>query len=251
MQPENLEETPEVFPLVKEEREPFWGYLDLLLMIGLLFASLIVIGLAANGWLHFHPQLKGDLTALALPLQAVAYLLVYLSFWGVFKLKYNRAVFESLGWQKTGHSLAAAGAGGVLLYFGIAAVAALVHTPKVETPFDELVKTPFSMALLAVTAVFLAPLFEEMIFRGFLQPLLSRTLGAALGVLVTALLFGGLHASEYSGAWQYVAAITVVGIALGVLRAKTNSIIPGTVMHGCFNAVSVVGLLAMKYLPHK
>jgi membrane protease YdiL (CAAX protease family) len=42
-----------------------------------------------------------------------------------------------------------------------------------------------------------------------------------------------------------------VGIALGVVRAKTDSIIPGTVMHGCFNAVSVVGLLAAKYITHK
>jgi len=258
MQPEDLEvgstpveETLEAFPIAKREREPFWGYLDLLLMIGLLVASLLLVGLAASGWIHFHPRLKGDLTALALPLQLIAYVLVYFCFWSVFRLKYNRAVFESLGWRKTGHSLIGAGAGGVLLYFGIAAIAALVHTPKVETPFDELVKTPFSFALLAVTAVFLAPLFEEMIFRGFLQPLLSRTLGVALGVLITALLFGGLHASEYKGAWQYVAAISVVGIALGVLRAKTNSIIPGTVMHGCFNAVSVVGLLAIKFLPHK
>jgi membrane protease YdiL (CAAX protease family) len=217
----------------------------------LLFASLVITGLLANGWLHLHPGMKGDLTALALPLQIVAYMFVYLCFWGVFRLKYNRGVLDSLGWRKTRYSLLAAGAGGVLLYFGIATVAALLHTPKVDTPFDELVKTPFSMVLLAVTAVFLAPLFEEMLFRGFLQPLLSRTLGVVMGILLTAVLFGGLHASEYKGAWQYVAAITVVGIALGVLRAKTNSIIPGTVMHGCFNAVSVVGLLAIKYLPHK
>ena len=53
-------------------------------------------------------------------------------------------------------------------------------------------------------------------------------------------------------AWQYVAAISVVGVVLGIVRMRTKSIIPGTVMHGCFNAVSVVGLIATKYFPpHK
>jgi membrane protease YdiL (CAAX protease family) len=239
------------FLLPEKEREPFWNYGDLLLMIGLLFISLLLAGLAAREWVQFHPNLKKDLTDLALPFQFVAYALVYFCFFLVFKLRYDRPVFESLGWRKSGYNLLAAGLGGVLLAFGIAYLASLIHTPKVDTPFEDLVKTPLSMALLALTAVVLAPLFEEMIFRGFLQPLFSRTLGAGLGIFLTAVLFGGLQASEYQKAWQYVAAITIVGIVLGILRAKTNSIIPGTVMHGCFNAVSVVGLFAAKYVTHK
>jgi uncharacterized protein len=245
-------ELPSLSPLLPEkERKPFWDYVDLVLMIGLLFASIVVAELLVVGWAHVHPTLKNDLTELALPLQFVAYALVYLCFFLVFKLRYDRPVFQSLGWRKTRFSLLTAGFGGVLLAFAIDIIASFIHTPKVATPFDELVKTPLSMVLLALTAVVLAPLFEEMVFRGFLQPLLSRTLGVGLGIFLTALLFGGLHASEYQFAWQYVAAISIVGIALGILRAKTNSIIPGTVMHGCFNAVSVVGLLAAKYIPHK
>jgi hypothetical protein len=261
MQPEDIDgveaaaapilEPPVMFQKPEPEREPFWDYVDVLLIIGLLFASIVVAELLVMGWAYFHPKLKNDLTELALPLQFVAYALVYFCFFLVFKLRYHRPVFESLGWRKTGYSLLAAGFGGVLLAFAIGVVASFIHTPKVATPFDDLVKTPLSMALLALTAVVLAPLFEEMVFRGFLQPLLSRTLGVGLGIVLTAALFGGLHASEYQFAWQYVAAITTVGIALGILRAKTNSIIPGTVMHGCFNAVSVVGLLAAKYIPHK
>jgi uncharacterized protein len=250
MQPEDLD----VEVAVQEtgdERIPFWGYLDLLLFIGLFFASLLLLAGATQAWVYFHPALKGDLMALALPVQLVVYVFVYLCFRVLFGLKYRRGVFESLGWRNTGHSLLAAGAGGVFLAFAISAIAEMIHTPKVETPFDELVKNPLSMVLLAVTAVVLAPLFEEMFFRGFLQPLLSRTLGVALGVILTALLFGGLHSSEYKGAWQYVAGITLVGIALGVVRAKTNSIIPGAVMHGCFNAVSVVALVVTKYITHK
>jgi membrane protease YdiL (CAAX protease family) len=64
-------------------------------------------------------------------------------------------------------------------------------------------------------------------------------------------LFGLLHGSEYQWAWQYVAAITVVGLVLGVVRARTHSIIPGAVMHGCFNSLAIIGVVAQKYINHK
>jgi len=259
MQPEEISqatpvaaETPLFSPTIAApERDPFWGYTDLLLLLGLLAASLAVIMFGTALWSFWQPSVKDNVIELALPMQFVLYIFVYLCFLVIFKFKYDRGVFEALKWRKTPHSLLMAGLGGILLAFGLSLLADLIHTPKVDTPFDQLVKTPFSMLLLAVTAVLLAPLFEEMLFRGFLQPLLSRTFGVALGIGMTAVLFGGLHASEYQGSWQYVVAITVVGVALGVVRARTDSLIPGAVMHGSFNAVSVVALLGQKYFIHK
>jgi CAAX protease family protein len=243
MQPEDLQDLKEITVAPSEppaERVPFWGYADFLQLAVLTF----VVMFGASAVAYFNPKL-------ILVIQLAAYVLIYLCFLAVFRMKYDRDVFNSLGWRHTRYSLLAAGLAGVLLALGLAAVASLIHTPKVKTPFDDLVNNPLSVTLLSVIAIVFAPLSEEMFFRGFCQPLLSRTLGTIFGVLVTALLFGSLHGSEYQWAWQYVAAITTVGIALGVVRAKTDSIIPGTVMHGCFNAVSVVGLLAAKYLTHK
>jgi uncharacterized protein len=91
-------------------------------------------------------------------------------------------------------------------------------------------------------AIVFAPVFEELFFRGFVQPLLSRTLGTLAGIVITALLFGALHGFEYSWVWQYTVFISLVGIVLGFVRARTGSTIPSTVMHGFFNAVSVVAL---------
>jgi membrane protease YdiL (CAAX protease family) len=243
MQPEDLQDLNEATaPPVEPpaERVPFWGYVDLLQLTILTF--LVMLGASAVA--YFYPKL-------ILIIQLAAYVAIYFCFLAVFKMKYDRDVFGSLGWRQTRYSLLAAGLGGILLAFGLAAVASLIHTPKVKTPFDDLINTPLSFALLSVIAVVFAPLSEELFFRGFCQPLLSRTLGVLFGVLATAVLFGSLHGAEYQWAWQYVAAITTVGIALGMVRAKTDSIIPGTVMHGCFNAVSVVGLLAAKYITHK
>jgi hypothetical protein len=100
---------------------------------------------------------------------------------------------------------------------------------------------------LAIMAITLAPFFEELFFRGLLQPLLTRTFGLVLGILLTAALFGSLHAVEYSFVWQYVVAIGLVGVALGFMRAWTNSIVPTTIMHGCFNGLQVIALIYQKH----
>jgi hypothetical protein len=93
-------------------------------------------------------------------------------------------------------------------------------------------------------AALLAPVMEELVFRGFLQPLLSRDLGTVAGVLITALLFGGLHAKEYFGVWQFVAAVTLAGVAFGAMRAWTGSTLASAIMHGGFNLVMVMAMFA-------
>jgi membrane protease YdiL (CAAX protease family) len=223
-------------------REPFWGYTDLALVIVLLAASFVLIGLFTAPFVFAYPNLRADPTPLALPVQLAFYAALYFDFWLIFKLKYRRTVLPSLGWKRPSINLIWVGLGGVLLAFAVSAIGALLQTPKIENPFDKLTKTPGSLVLFAIVAALLAPIFEEMFFRGFLQPLFSRTFGTFAGILITAILFGALHGFEYSWVWQYAFLITVVGVALGFLRAKTGSIIPGAVMHACFNAVSVVAL---------
>jgi membrane protease YdiL (CAAX protease family) len=132
---------------------------------------------------------------------------------------------------------------GVALPFVITGIGNLLHTPKISTPMDQ-IPNSIPLALMAIT---LAPFFEELFFRGFLQPLLTRTFGLVLGILLTAALFGGLHAVEYLFVWQYVVAIGLVGVALGFVRARTNSIVPTTIMHGCFNGLQVIALALSKH----
>ncbi len=261
MQPEELENapleltpeavpesTPEFLPVGEPlaetvpERVPFWTYTDLALVMGLLFAAMVIIGLIAGGLMLSIPRLRDDQTPLLVPMNLVLYGAVYLALRLVFTLRHNRPVFRSLGWQRPGINLVAMGIGGVVLAFALSVLASALHTPKIPTPFDKLIGTPFELVVFGVMAVAIAPLFEELFFRGFIQPLLSRTFGTIAGVLLTAMLFGSLHLFEYAYAWQYAVFISLAGAVFGWLRVRTNSIIPSTVMHGCFNAVSVVAL---------
>ncbi|MBV8865164.1 MAG: CPBP family intramembrane metalloprotease [Acidobacteriaceae bacterium] len=243
-----IESTPELLPArepvaeTAPERVPFWGYTDLALVIGLLFAATLVIGLIAGGLMLSIPRLRADQTPLLVPMNLALYGALYLAIRLDFTLRHNKPVLGSLGWQRSGINLVAMGIGGVVLAIALSVLASVLHTPKIPTPFDKLTSTPLQFVLFGVMAVAIAPLFEELFFRGFIQPLLSRTFGTIAGILVTALLFGSLHLFEYAYAWQYAVFISLAGAVFGWLRVRTNSIIPSTVMHGCFNAVSVIAL---------
>jgi membrane protease YdiL (CAAX protease family) len=97
-------------------------------------------------------------------------------------------------------------------------------------------------------AILLGPLFEEIVFRGFIQPLFARDLGTVAGVLLAAGLFGLLHGPEYSGAWQFVVLITAAGACFGWVRARTGSLVPAIIMHAGFNSVFFVAALAQNHI---
>jgi len=224
---------------------PFWNWADCALVIGLLVGLIVLIFFAAGGFTYFIPSLKTNPAPLLLPVQLAFYGAIYIAFFLVFRLRYDKPVFTSLGWKRTVSSktLLYFGFGGLLLSPIISLIATLFHTPEVQMDaLDQLEKYPVILALFGIMAVTIAPLFEELLFRGFLQPLFSRTFGFIAGILITGILFGLLHSFQYKNVWQYVVAVSFVGVVLGAVRYRTGSIIPSMVMHGCYNAVAAVGI---------
>jgi membrane protease YdiL (CAAX protease family) len=231
-------------------RQPFWGYVDLAMVIGLLVAltGFIIAGVGVLGILH--PSIAKDPVPILLPAQLGLYLAIYLALKITFVVRHDAPVFRSLGFNHnwTMRTLLVVAAGGLLLAPVVSGIASLLHTPEVDMDIMEMLqKSPVILALFGLMAISITPFFEELLFRGFLQPLFSRTLGVVAGIALTALLFGALHGPQYKMQWQYIGAIALVGAALGVVRYKTESIIPSTVMHACFNLVSVIAL----YLKHQ
>ena len=259
MQPENddlfpVEPAPIDDPVPETsvpEKKPFWGYMDLVLVMGLLLAFVALIFFAAAGLVLTIPSLRRDQAPLLLPTQIAVYVAAYLSLRIVFGLRYRKPVLSSLGWCPARFNLLFVGLGGIILAFVVSGLATLIHTPKVPSPVESLMSSPVLLSLFGVMAVTLAPFFEELLFRGFLQPLLTRSVGMIAGIVLTAVVFGSLHAPEYSFAWQYALAVSLVGVVLGWLRVRSGSIIPCTVMHGAYNSVFVVALFVTKLSPDK
>lgn len=245
---EPIQSLAEPIPPPPPERRPFWGYTDLALLIGLLIACVAVIVVAVGVVAFFDPKLATDPTPALLPTQFALYLLLYLCFYIVIGQRYHRPVLSSLGWRRSNMNLLVVVLGGIVLAIAVAGLATLLHTPKIDSPIDKLASSTPLLVTFAIMAVTIAPFFEELLFRGFLQPLLSRTFGVPIGILITAVVFGSAHGPQYAFAWQYVVAVSLVGVALGWVRYRADSIIPSTVLHASYNAIFVVAFAVTKHV---
>jgi len=115
--------------------------------------------------------------------------------------------------------------------------------PK-QTPFDEFLQRRVAIIIISVFAVTLGPLMEELVFRGFLYPVLARRFGIGTGISVTALGFGLMHAPEYGYSWASVLLIFLVGVVLGVVRATKDSLAASFLVHMTYNGTIVVAMAA-------
>ena len=115
----------------------------------------------------------------------------------------------------------------------------LLPMPK-DTPFEHLFDRPRDAYLLAIIAVTLGPLMEELFFRGFMYPVLARRMGAAWGIVLTALPFGLIHLPQYGWAWGAALVIVMVGVVCGVVRAVTRSVGASFLVHVGYNGTQMI-----------
>ena len=99
---------------------------------------------------------------------------------------------------------------------------------------------PLALLLLALTAVVLAPLFEELVFRGVMLPVLARWLGRGWGVVLSGLVFAVAHLSIGE-----LPPLLVLGIGLAMLRLSSGRLLPCVVMHACWNGATFINLILL------
>jgi membrane protease YdiL (CAAX protease family) len=94
---------------------------------------------------------------------------------------------------------------------------------------------------LAVTAnAVIAPVAEEIFYRGFVLGALEGRVGKAGAVLVSTVLFVVPHLPQAWGAWGNLAAIALSGLCFGALRAVTGSTAIAGIAHLSHNALLAV-----------
>ena len=91
-------------------------------------------------------------------------------------------------------------------------------------------------AIVLLSAVVLAPLSEEMFFRGLLQSMVRRYTGRPwLGILVASAAFALIHIPY----WQTLPSMFALAVALGYNYERTGRLYAPIVIHALFNAVSI------------
>lgn len=133
----------------------------------------------------------------------------------------------------------------LLVYCGYFVVQAIIELIAPADLGD--VMTPLSGSQhlgLAVIFVVVAPLVEELVFRGYLFKAWRHTRLGLWGTLVlTSMLFTALHLGQYSG--MLLVYLFAFSIILGLAREKTGSIVTPLVLHVVNN---VIGVIALVYL---
>lgn len=238
-------------------RIPHIGHAILFFSLAILFIRLCPLAIFALAHIRIEAMMQH--IRLGLASQALAYALTLaVSAW-VFPYVWGLPFLQGIQWnflaaRRYGYWIVA---GGVLLSAVAQAAEHLVPAPKTDV-MDSLMN-PHSGWLLMAFAVLLAPLTEEIAFRGFLLPALataydwlalerspagldrwqrsSMNSASALvfAAVVSSIPFALLHADQLSHAWGAVAVLYGVSLVLCFVRLRTHSLACSVLMHATYN----------------
>jgi uncharacterized protein len=101
------------------------------------------------------------------------------------------------------------------------------------------------LLVFAVLAVTVAPVVEELLFRGLVLRGLMMRMGFWPAALLSSLVFGGLHATAFDAAGLLVVgSIALLGLGLCLLTRRTGRLGPGIGVHALHNAVAILAVAA-------
>jgi membrane protease YdiL (CAAX protease family) len=101
---------------------------------------------------------------------------------------------------------------------------------------------PAALILSFFAVVVLAPLAEELFFRGWLYGVLRARLSGVVAVLLCAAVFALAH---WDGSGLYPLAVFLPGLALTLVRARTGSAQASAFVHSVYNCIGWAGLVVI------
>ncbi|HYC70582.1 MAG TPA: type II CAAX endopeptidase family protein [Opitutaceae bacterium] len=99
--------------------------------------------------------------------------------------------------------------------------------------------SPWVFAGLVVTVTVVAPLSEELMFRGVLYRFLRQRFGRAVALTASSLLFAAIHFN-----WSSFASLAALAAVLALAYEKTGDLRVPVVAHGLFNLNTTIFILA-------
>lgn len=122
---------------------------------------------------------------------------------------------------------------GILILLSIVGASLGLEVPS--TPNDESRGTGLlilmgSFWLTFVLSVILAPIIEEIVFRGILFPAIKERYGLVAGIVGSSLIFTFVHIDPIQ-----MLSVLPLGIYLAIMYHRTGSIYPGMILHATWN----------------
>jgi len=228
-----------------------WADIGLLAVVAIgstfLYGVVIVLVLAAMGIHPSHVQkstTESGMVAVVAQILADLSVMVYLAVQA--RVRFRSLFWNLLGWRKleTGELPRGLVYGGFVLGgFFLAILVTLLDSAfptKQALPIQALLEDHRTAILFMLTAVLVAPVVEETIFRGYIYPVCVRSFGTGWGILVTGTMFGLLHSVQLWGGWWQIGFLILVGIVLTAARAATGTVVASFLVHVSYNALPVI-----------
>lgn len=92
---------------------------------------------------------------------------------------------------------------------------------------------PLGMTAMVISACLIAPVFEEIIFRGFILRTFSQK-NVWFGIIASSVMFGLFH-----GNIQQLIATTAMGFVMALAATKAKSIVPSIAIHFAMNVTGI------------
>jgi membrane protease YdiL (CAAX protease family) len=224
-----------------ESREyPFWTYEELGLLVGSVIPIFLLVSLVG-----YFTRLKGG--AAAMVVQSLFYALLLGVLYLLVAWRYGQPFWKSLGWTAFRLPFLVAAAGPILAISSSAA-GVFLKAPPLPSPIEDLISDRRSLFIMMLFLTLIGPVFEELMFRGFLFPLLARSTGPWPAIFVTAALFALVHGYQYRWSWQHLTVVGLAGSVFGLVRYKSGSTAASTLVHTGYNATLFIGFVVQKSL---
>jgi membrane protease YdiL (CAAX protease family) len=225
-----------------------WGFSHVAVVVVLFYLSGIAFGLFARALVEL-----GQTPVLA---QLCTMVLVYgpvTGYIGWLALRLDPEGLKSLGFRRRGQLRAGSAGlvayflmlpalGGVMLLWPWLMSALELEVRPQEIAVEMLELSPAELWLAVPLAVLVLPFFEELVFRGFLQPLLVQNLGDRGGVVATSVVFGAVHGPS---AFLPICALSLI---LGGVMLRTQRLAGSFAVHALHNGLMLALLLGVPEL---
>ncbi|XP_050251094.1 uncharacterized protein LOC126698123 [Quercus robur] len=116
----------------------------------------------------------------------------------------------------------------------------LPSTPVTVSSVEQSIvaRDPVAMALYAVVVSVCAPIWEEIVFRGFLLPSLTKYMPVWCSILVSSVAFALAHFNI-----QRMLPLIFLGVVMGAVFARSRNLLPSMLLHSLWNAFVFLDLM--------
>lgn len=113
-------------------------------------------------------------------------------------------------------------------------------TPIARSTVEQsiLARDPVAMALYATVVSICAPVWEEIVFRGFLLPSLTKYMPVWCAILVSSVAFALAHFNV-----QTILPLIFLGVVMGVVFARSRNLLPTMLLHSLWNGFVFLDLM--------